>query len=467
MATTIIQDYVLFVNGRILSATESGLEGRATFAESMFIHNGIITAIGPQDELSKTYQCDGVTTYDLGQKTVLPSFIDGHMHLLLTGQALQKLPLVDSRSFEELREKLRSYAKANPDVPRILANGWMQVLTPNGVTAAMLDDIDPRPIFIDALDHHSMWCSSAALAELGIAGMADPEGGKIHRDDQGNPSGLLSENAALSIGWTHLSSVASKEDFKNYMAAALEAYTASGYAGIIEMAMDEIAWDTLIDMYAEHPDLPMRIAAYWLIRPAETEAAHISQVKRAIELSQKFNKESTPKLRIVGIKIIVDGVTESCTAYLSEPYANSQVAAPIWTREQLDPVVKTAVAGGLQIALHAIGDAAVSSAVQTLELNAQPGGRHRIEHLELVSPEDAKRLGELGITASIQPIHADPYLLRDWSRLLNEHQRSRGYAWHGKGAYKMVVVDGQIITGQNPASAHGVGVALATTAIGL
>ncbi|KPM42250.1 hypothetical protein AK830_g4348 [Neonectria ditissima] len=173
----------------------------------------------------------------------------------------------------------------------------------------------------------------------------------------------------------------------------------------------------------------MRIAAYWLIRPAEDEAARVSQVERAIELSRRFNIRSTPKLRIVGIKVIIDGVTESCTEYLSEPYANSQLPQPIWSEEELEPVVRKAVAGGLQIAFHAIGDAAVSLAIRSLEWSSKPGGRHRIEHLEVTSPDDAEKLARLGITASFQPIHADPYLLQHWPRLLDAKRAARCYAW--------------------------------------
>ena len=84
----------------------------------------------------------------------------------------------------------------------------------------------------------------------------------------------------------------------------------------------------------------------------------------------------------------------------------------------LDPVVKVASDGGLQCAVHAIGDQAVHNAVNVLEKHGKPGQRHRIEHLELTAPGDARRLGELGITASIQPVHADPSILRAWLKLL-------------------------------------------------
>lgn len=95
----------------------------------------------------------------------------------------------------------------------------------------------------------------------------------------------------------------------------------------------------------------------------------------------------------------------------------------------LDPVVKKAIEGGLQCALHAIGDQAVHNAVNVLEKYGNHGQRHRIEHLELTAPEDAKRLGQLGITASIQPVHSDPAILRAWPKLLGPERVKRAFAY--------------------------------------
>jgi predicted amidohydrolase YtcJ len=139
---------------------------------------------------------------------------------------------------------------------------------------------------------------------------------------------------------------------------------------------------------------------------------------------------TSPDLRIVGIKLICDGVIDACTAALAEPYtSNAHFEGPIWTPEMLDPVVKMASDQGLQCALHAIGDQAVHNAVNVLEKHGRPGQRHRIEHLELTAPEDAKRLGQLGITASIQPVHADPAILRAWPKLLGPDRLKRAFAY--------------------------------------
>ncbi|KAH7176545.1 amidohydrolase family protein [Dactylonectria macrodidyma] len=420
---------LLFTNGRILAKADVGFEAQPTFAESMLVKDGIISDIGSAKDLSAKYQQDGgISTQDLEGQTVLPGFIDGHMHLLLLGQSLQKVVLDECKSFDEIKDTLRSYARKNPNEPRILARGWMLDLTPNGVNTAMLDDIDPRPIYINSMDLHSIWCSSSALAEMGVADMPDPVGGTIGRDENGKLTGLLSEGAAVGIAWPFLSDAMSKKEKVDCIGSALDVYTASGYTGLVEMAMDETSWDALLTLRTERPDLAMRTTAYWLVLP-DSEAACLKQVDRAVELKKQYNKDNSPDLCITGIKLICDGTIDACTAHVSRPYANGESPDPLWNKDLLEAVVKHAVASGLQIAFHAIGDAAIRMAVDAVEAYAAPGSRHRIEHLEFSAPEDAKRLGALGITASIQPVHCDPVLLRDWPRLIGSHRCERAMAY--------------------------------------
>ena len=188
-------------------------------------------------------------------------------------------------------------------------------------------------------------------------------------------------------------------------------------------------WDALQSLRASET-LPIRIAAYWLIKPSKTEAENLTQVDRAIELARQFNASTSPDCRIVGIKVICDGIIDGCTAGLSEPYShNNHNEVPLWTAEQLEPVARRADAAGLQVALHAIGDATVRLVLDVLETCTRAENRPRVEHIELTSPEDAERLGRLGITASIQPVHADPAILRAWPRLLGPHRCKRAFAY--------------------------------------
>lgn len=444
----------VFHNGRFFTSDSGGANHAFATCVAVDTDTGLITYVGNNDNTTTTTT---TTRHDMQDRIVLPGFIDGHMHLLMMGQSLQKCGLEHCKSLADIRASIATFARSNPDLPRIMCKGWMHSMmvssSDDGATeddsssgdslvplASMLDDIDPRPIFIDSKDLHSSWCSTSALAELGVLepGFPDPEGGKIYRDPHtGRASGYLTESAAVVIVWPHVAKVASMEQKLEAIAGAVQAYSASGYTGVVEMAMDENAWEALQvlrEQYAQRSGsavLPMRFAVHWLVTPRKTEADNLAQVDRAIALSREFNSKSSPDCRVVGIKIICDGIIDGCTAALVEPYSDPKATdcAPIWSPAELAPVVRKADAAGLQCALHAIGDMAVHNAINALEHNTQPGSRHRIEHLELTSSEDAARLGKLGITASIQPVHADPAILRAWPALLGKKRCGRAFAY--------------------------------------
>jgi predicted amidohydrolase YtcJ len=430
---------VIFTNGRFFNGESSV----SSFPTAMVVKDGRITYLGSSTSPEvEEYSKNGIPTQDLENAFVLPGFIDGHCHFLMLGQALHKVDLDGCTNLSDIRSRISKYAVKNPNQKRILCRGWMHSMTNGEATASMLDDLDPRPIFIDSKDLHSTWCNSAALAELGVQDMEDPAGGTIYRDAEGKPTGLLDEACVVLTVWPHLAKVATMEERLAALRAAIAAYHQVGYTGCIDMAMDEIPWEAILTLREEMGgQLPLRIAAHWIILPGEGEEHRLAQVSRAVELAGQFNKETSPDLRVVGIKVICDGVIDACTAALTEPYTNNMLSTdPIWTPEMLGPVVKKAIEANLQCALHAIGDQAVHNAINVLETYGKPGQRHRIEHLELTSPADAARLGKLGITASIQPVHADPAILRAWPKLLGPERLKRAFA------YKDFADNGAVLT---------------------
>ncbi|EKG14027.1 hypothetical protein MPH_08769 [Macrophomina phaseolina MS6] len=433
----------VFQNGRFFTASGDPKQPEdPSFAECMVITGSKITFVGSSsDPAVQQALSSGATTKDLEGRIVLPGFIDGHMHLMLMGQSLTAADLGPCKNLDDIRATIRAWAAAHPSAARILCGGWMHSMTDGAALASMLDDLDPRPIYINAKDLHSTWCNSAALADMGID-ESSPEvpGGTIARDASGKPTGLLSEAANINLVWPHVARVATLDERIERLEAAFAEYSAAGYTGVVEMAMDETAWEALQALLQRRKDRglpppPSRIAAHWLISPKDTEAENIAQVDRAAELRAQFNLATSPACRITGIKVICDGVIDACTAALTEPYSPSPnvSCAPIWPAAALLPVVRRAAAHSLQIALHAIGDAAITTAIDALEQAAAnaatPLLRPRIEHLELASARDAARLGALGITASIQPGHADPAILRAWPTLLGPHRCGRAFAY--------------------------------------
>ncbi|KAK6208211.1 hypothetical protein LQW54_006992 [Pestalotiopsis sp. IQ-011] len=388
----------------------------AKFAHYLVIDEatGKILQVGFAGDASiDAYILAGVEKHDMQGRVVLPGFVDGHMHLLMTGESISKLDIGSCTNLADIQATIRAYAAANPDLPRLLCRNWFQSSTNGEALASQLDGFDSRSIYIDSFDLHSVWCNTAALEELGLEKLPDPPGGHIHRDGTGKPTGLLSESAVVTLVWPFLSSKHSIEAKLAYLDAAFEAYITAGYLSVGELAMDEDMWQLLSHYEAKRGPLPLYVTAYWLISPQESEADVLRQVDRATELFTKPDHGEGGRRRIGGIKIICDGPA------LREPYSHDNSNADAaWTLARLAVVLRRGGAAGLQCALHAIGDAAIGIALDALALVGNPAGRHRIEHLELCSPSDAARLGALGVVASVQPVHSDPVGLTAWPKLI-------------------------------------------------
>ncbi|ETN41042.1 uncharacterized protein HMPREF1541_02976 [Cyphellophora europaea CBS 101466] len=421
---------IIFRNARIVTATQELIDDSV-----LVVQKGIISYLGPYNDQVKKLEADA-EIHDLQGRILGPGFVDGHMHLLLHGASIRKIGLEHCKTLEDIRAALKAGAAERPNVPRLFGRGYMQHMTPGEPTAAMLDGIDSRPIYINSKDLHSTWCNTAAMDELNVGDTPDPKGGTIHRDADGQPTGLMSEAAAINIVWPHMNKITPYEEKLDQVHAAIKSYSSTGYTGLVELATDDEIWSLMMKLHEEKA--PIRMAAHWLVAPSENLDDSLAQVDRAVELHKQYNLTSSPDCRIAGIKLILDGIVDACTAALSKPYT-SNAAHPdtFWTAEHLRAVVRKADEAGLQCALHAIGDRAVTLAVDTLEACGSPGRRHRIEHLELTSPGDAARLGKLGITASIQPVHADPCVLRAWPTILGTERCGRAFAYkefHDGGA---------------------------------
>jgi len=417
---------VLHHGGRVFTADEPA------WAQAIVTDGGRIAFVGSDAEAADFAGTDAATV-DLEGRVVVPGFIDAHTHLVMMGEALGKVGLTDARTLAEIQQRLRTARDADPDAPRLLGRGWLFDSVPGGApTAAMLDDVVADvPVYLDANDYHSAWVNSAALRELGIdRDTPDPIGGRIGRDAHGEPDGMLFETAAQQHVWTLLAEVATDADRDAAVERTIAAYLATGVTGVVDMAFDELGL-AAFDRAAQRRGgaLPIRVLAHWFIGNTGDDGENLAQVSRAIELAG----EHRPWLKIAGIKLVLDGVIDACTAAMRHPYADGSNAEPIWPLERLRPVVAAADAAGLQVAMHAIGDLASDVALDALEhahaVNGDRPRRHRIEHLEYAAPETAGRMAALGVTASMQPVHADPAIWANWAAMLGDERADRGFAW--------------------------------------
>jgi predicted amidohydrolase YtcJ len=290
------------------------------------------------------------------------------------------------------------------------------------------------PVFIDSADLHSAWLNSAALAAVGITrDSPDPKGGEFVRDADGEPTGLCLETAVFEHTWPWVAQQLTTTDRIKMLDAVFEEYLSTGVTAAVEMALTEQDLPSLEAIYARDGKLPIRVACHFLMRPEGTDEFRAEQVRSAAAHRARL-ADCAPWLTIAGIKVISDGVVDSCTAYLTKPYANGATPEPIWPSDELTKVVVLADDLGLQIAVHAIGDAASEQALDAFEAASAANGerdrRHRMEHLEVVSNESIQRLTRLGIIASLQPVHADPVFMTNWRiQLGHDHRCDRAFPW--------------------------------------
>jgi predicted amidohydrolase YtcJ len=417
----------LVTGGRIFTGNRA-----QPWAEAMVTNGSQVVFVGPASEVGAHIN-DATVRLDLGGRLVMPGFVDAHAHVVMTGESLLKAQLRSAQSLEEILDSLREWSDANPDAPRILGTGWLFQSVPDGKpTKEMLDTVFPdKPVYLDANDYHSGWVNSKAIEALGITlETPDPIGGEIVRNPvTKEPTGLLLETAYVEYLMLGLPADATPADTDRKLETALRAYRESGVTTTVDMAMGQPALDAVLRAEAEGT-MTIRVIGHWIIHNSGNSAENLAQVQRAREVA---NDHHTDYLRMIGIKLIVDGTIDGCTAAMLSPYTNETNAAPIWDVDSLNEVVAAADAMGLQIALHAIGDYAVRMAIDALEraakLNGTKDRRHRIEHLEYVDEADVGRLAPLGITASMQPVHVNPSIMENWVAMLGPERSHRGFAW--------------------------------------
>jgi predicted amidohydrolase YtcJ len=414
----------LYVNASFFTA-----DTRA-WADALLVRDDRILYVG--DEATARRLGADAQIVDLGGRLVLPGFVDGHAHVIGTGEALGQADLSGADDLDEIRARLSQWYRKHPEAPRILAMGWPHGAIPSGQPhRAMLDEQFPDiPVYAIAYDYHSIWLNTAALNEVGITGQtADPLGGRFHRDADGQATGFVDETAFHGIVGPFLDELVDASTSGSNLDRVQAAYRQTGVTTSCDMGFSEADLESFLAADREGR-LTSRLKAYWRINNTGDREQNLAQVARAVELSESV---SSPLLEVVGIKVIIDGTVDGCTAVLGASYADGSNADPIWPLDDLAPVVAAADDAGLKVAMHAIGDEAVRIAISSVEhgirVNGARARRHRIEHLEVVDRADVERLASLGITPSMQPVHVDPLNAPFWRSQLGDVRADQGFPW--------------------------------------
>ena len=327
-------------------------------------------------------------TVDLGGRCVLPGFTDSHVHFPTWALARNDVRLHGCASLAEALDRVRAAPRTGS---WLRGQGWRDADWPDGPpTRQALDEIEPeRPAMLISKDYHALWLNSAALALAG--GDLEVDGGVVVRDERGEPTGVLYEEAA----WQFKERFARVPD-DEYVEAMRDGVKVAASRGVTALH-DKDGWLGAIGLWQrleQQGGLPLRV---WQSTPADRLAD-----LREIGLR---SGAGSPLLRLGYLKTFMDGTLGSQTAWMTD---GSGVV--ITTGEELEQIVREGAEAGWPVGVHAIGDAANRAALDAFERSRdawQPRGlRQRIEHAQCLAPEDVPRFAELGIAASVQFTHA-------------------------------------------------------------
>ncbi|MFJ8106044.1 amidohydrolase [Streptomyces sp. NPDC096132] len=382
-------------------------------ATAVAVHGGRITAVGHAEVHALIGP--GTEVVDLAGKLLLPGFQDAHVHPQGAGLELGLCHLADTVDPAEYLRRIRRYADEHPDAEWITGGGWSLEAFPGGApTAAALDAIVPdRPVFLPNRDHHGAWVNTRALERAGIdARTPDPADGRIERDAEGNPTGMLQEGAVHLVGRLVPDPTAEEQ-----LAALLRAQAVLHSHGVT-------AWqDAIVGAYANMTD---PAPSY---RTARDRGLLTARVVGALWWDRERGAEQIPELvarreelsggrfRAGAVKIMQDGIAENHTAAMLDPYLTgcgccASVTSGISFVEpaELKKYVTELDALGFQVHFHALGDRAVREALDAVEAARTANGhrdtRHQLAHLQVVHPDDVRRFRALGATANLQMLWA-------------------------------------------------------------
>ncbi len=362
----------------------------------------------------------------LNLKNKIHNAFDSHTHFWATGQVACGLNLSSLKSAEDVSQiKIKSeYLRQE----WLVGFGWDQNKWPSQKfpNKKILDSYFPdRPVFFSRTDGHASWVNTAAMKELKKLGYDfdnNPKGGVIERDQNGEITGILFDQA-------HINALLKLPDYSesahiHFFKTAQSVFNNAGFTHIRDMSMTKYFWQLLLGLEKKN-ELNLAVDAF-------VTAETISDLNHVLQDIEEMKKEASEQLRINGVKIFIDGSLGSKTAYLTEPYlGTNEKGLLLWDYRDIMFVIETAFRSGLQVAIHTIGNAAVETALLAAREVSAKGvlGRLHLEHVQLLSNEALKLMKPLHVTCHMQPCHwlsDSPWL----KNVLSQNLISQLFQWN-------------------------------------
>jgi len=411
---------ILILNAKILTMDPDKPRADAVYAEG-----GKIVGVGSNAEMQALAGTDA-KIIDAKGNTLIPGFSENHLHLFSGAAELDHLHLAGVHGFEALKQAAVAYAATRPDDKVLYGQGADYTIlgADERVTRQHLDAILPdRPFAIFAHDHHTAWANTKALELAGLLhGKALGPGNEVVMGEDGLANGELREMEAFGplqiasgfdryrLGLMGLEPVPYPEaaDFEvdiAVMRRGLSYCAAHGFTSLQCMDGNLYQLQLLAEIERRDGFLPCRVQIPFHLK----NFMPLSELDRASAMHEQYSSDF---LSSGLVKMFYDGVLDSWTAVMVEPYANkpdSTGGASLFTPDEMKAAAIEIDRRGLQIAVHAIGDGAVRAVLDGYEAaqkaNGRRDSRHRVEHIEVIHPDDIHRFAELGVLASMQPPH--------------------------------------------------------------
>jgi len=418
---------IIVIHGRVYTENP-----KQPWAQAVAIHGAKIVAVGDNAAIEKMRGM-GTKVIKAGGKLVLPGFTDCHIHFLDGALSLGRVNLEGAKDAADIQNRLRQYAAEHPGDDWVLGRGWNYAMFgPEALPdKKYLDQVFPnRPVFLEGFDGHTYWANSKALALAGIAPETpNPPNGIIVRDPQtGEATGALKESAEGLVA--KIIPKLTPAEKLLALRAGMKWANENGITRVHSAGGDFEVLD-LFDEMRRRGDLSLRMYIAYFLNPPSLRPQDLEAIEGA---RKKFHDEW---IDAGAVKFMVDGVVESHTAAMLDPYTDdpSLKGKPFWEPANYNAAVAELDKRGLQLFTHAIGDYGIRMALDGYEnaeqQNHKRDRRSRIEHIETVAAADIPRFGKLGVIASMQPLHSypDADTLEVWARNIGPDRASRAWAW--------------------------------------
>lgn len=400
------------------------------WAEAVAIREGRILAVGTTKTVLR-HKASQTQVIDAGGRLVLPGFMDSHVHFVSGSANLGMIDLAGTKTVEEIQIRIRAFVQENPNEVWVQGRGWMYPAFPGNMPhKKFLDEVVPdRPACMRCADGHSSWVNSRALALAGIGrDTKDPENGKIVRDEKGEPTGALLESASSLV--SALIPEPTPDETLADIRRGLRETARLGVVRVHGLGGEFEALD-LLDRVRREGGLTTRFTVtMWVDSPGPAD----KDWKAYEDARAKFHDEW---LAVDGIKMMLDGVIDSGTGAMLDPYESQRGnrGKLFWEPAAFKKAVAECNAKGLQVSTHSIGDAAIRLTLDAYEEGLRAAGnpdlRNKIEHAEDIAAEDIPRFGRLGVIGSFQPLHANPEpgWIGAWIKNVGPEREQRAFAW--------------------------------------